>query len=270
MGFLLPAIPYVLGGALAILGLSGCSSSASPDVPADSNPNPNPSGSSYVTANPAGSTLIAPPPARTSPIDTLLATAPEPFQAGPAPGGAELARYPGANDEEKARNWAMNRAVERYYVELRNIYPGTAPRDALSSVLSLIQSGTTSAPLRVTYTVGNGAAQTIDVSEPHFVFLRRFVVREGAPADEITAYVTQLRASMHSSTLPDLSDQQYRDLLTAARDLLRAASPNAGGDAGSPRAETAPRPVGSVSPRPSGSAHGARPSPPPVRRSVSF
>ncbi|HEX5035676.1 MAG TPA: hypothetical protein VFX30_00770, partial [bacterium] len=222
MAFLL--IPLVLGGGALLL--SGCSSSASPDVPADSNPNPNPSGSSYVAPGPSGSALVAPPPARTSPLATLLATAPEPFAAGAAPGGAELARYPGANDEEKARNWAMNRAVERYYVELRNIYPGAAPRDALNSVLGLIQSSTVSAPLRVTYTVGNGAAQTINVDHPEIVFLRRFVVRDGAPADEIASRVTELRGLMQSASLPNLSDQQYRDLLTAARDLLREASPN--------------------------------------------
>ncbi|HEX5037375.1 MAG TPA: hypothetical protein VFX30_09485, partial [bacterium] len=100
---------------------------------------------------------------------------------------------------------------------------------------------------------------------PGAIFLRRFLVGERAPADELAARVTELRAAMHSSTLPDLSEQQYRDLLTAARELLRAMPGNGGSDAGSPPPDTAPRPVGSANPRPAGSgSHRGHGTPPPV------
>jgi hypothetical protein len=107
-------------------------------------------------------------------------------------------------------------------------------------------------PLTVNYTVGGVAQPAVTVSNAESIFLSRLIAEDA----------NTIRTLMHIDGQPDLTDPQVQELKTAANDLLREARAGAGGDAGAP-VDTAPRPAGSVAPRPART--GGNPSRPPVR-----
>jgi hypothetical protein len=261
MAFLL--IPLVIGGGALLL--SGCGGGGESDrpVPADTNPAPNPSGSgsAFVPSPPPSSTVVASArPLGSSIVATGVSNPPPPVAVGAAPGGADLARFPGDTDADRARNWAIHEAIGRtYFRNMRMNYPGISARDAVSETRRLIQSNQTTGPFRVTYTAG-GVEQTYTVENPEVEFLG-YLIREDVPG---------IRSLMHRDDRADLTDAQYQDLKTAATAIVAEARSAAGGgrDANPPPAGSVPRPVGSA-PRPVGGSPGNHLAPPP-RRSVSF
>lgn len=92
---------------------------------------------------------------------------------GSVPDGEELSRYPGDNDEEKAVNWAKDRAVDRYFPELYRLFPAAFSADvAVNMTLDLIRAN---GVLHVSYEDAAGNTQTLDVTDPQTVFLRRLI-----------------------------------------------------------------------------------------------
>ncbi|HEX5036932.1 MAG TPA: hypothetical protein VFX30_07210 [bacterium] len=137
-------------------------------------------------------------------VRAMLKSASEVIAVGLIPDREELSQYPGANEEERAANWAKCCAVDRYLEELGRLYPVMTANEAVKSVLGLIA---VNGKRHVSYQNPGGKTVNLNVTNLQAVFLGR-LLRENPLG---------IRTAFEWDGFPNLSDEQYREV---ADDLI--------------------------------------------------